>query len=230
MKKQRRAMVQHGHRASGNFGSWPSLNIQKAWDGRWGSQKGREEWLIPAEAVRRELPTLKKFGARRALDLGCGVGRHSLFLARSGLCVFALDASANGIKFAREAAKKQGTAVMEESEIRSQAEPPPNSIVFRQGSMTELPDDWTMDYVLAWNVIYHGTLEVMEQSLREIHRVLASSPARARAPGIFQSTFLSKKNGLFGKGQEIAPNTFVIPDSEDEDKRHPVRFAHRAVC
>ena len=31
------------------------------------------------------LPELKRRGASTALDLGCGVGRHALFLAEHGL-------------------------------------------------------------------------------------------------------------------------------------------------
>jgi tellurite methyltransferase len=40
-------------------------------------------------------------GARRVLDLGCGVGRHALLLAEHGLEVEALDGSPAGLAVLR---------------------------------------------------------------------------------------------------------------------------------
>jgi hypothetical protein len=62
-----------------------------AWDKRWATEEGRADWLDPEPDVVALLPELKARGVRGALDLGCGVGRHALFLAEQGLMVEAID-------------------------------------------------------------------------------------------------------------------------------------------
>jgi len=56
----------------------------EAWDKRWATAEGRADWLEPELDVIALLPELKARGARTALDLGCGVGRHALLLAEPG--------------------------------------------------------------------------------------------------------------------------------------------------
>src|SRR5947207_971154 len=48
-------------------------------------------------AVTAFIPRLQARGARRTLDVGAGIGRHSLAYARAGLEVVAVDASSTGI-------------------------------------------------------------------------------------------------------------------------------------
>jgi 2-polyprenyl-3-methyl-5-hydroxy-6-metoxy-1,4-benzoquinol methylase len=74
----------------------------EAWDKRWATAEGRADWLDPEPDVIALLPELKARGARTALDLGCGVGRHALVLAEHGLAVEALDGSAKGLAVVRE--------------------------------------------------------------------------------------------------------------------------------
>jgi SAM-dependent methyltransferase len=69
-----------------------------------------------------------------------------------------------------------------------------------------------IDYLLAWNVIYHGDLNTLRRSLNEIAQVL-------RPGGWFQGTLLSKHNTNFCLGKEIAPDTWI--NAEVEDKGHP---------
>src|SRR5215471_7528795 len=60
-----------------------SQTAVEAWDERWATSEGRADWLEPHPAVVAILPQLHARGARRVLDLGCGVGRHALLLAAS---------------------------------------------------------------------------------------------------------------------------------------------------
>jgi tellurite methyltransferase len=69
----------------------------EAWDKRWGTAEARADRLDPEPDMIALLPGLKARGARTALDLGCGVGRHALLLAEHGLAVEALDGSAAGL-------------------------------------------------------------------------------------------------------------------------------------
>ena len=166
-----------------------------AWDKRWATEEGRADWLDPEPDVVALLPELKARGVRRALDLGCGVGRHALVLAEQGLAVDAIDGSPTGLKVAREAAEARGL-----------------SLGLRQGSADELPfEDGSFDFVLSWNVIHHGTLGDVGRRLAEIWRVMK--------PGaLYQGTMLPTRNSNYGKGRAVAPDTFVIDGSE---RGHP---------
>lgn len=166
------------------------------WDECWTQKDERERWLTPAPEVQDMVPILKEHNVQHVLDIGCGVGRHALFLASQGFKVHALDGSTHGIEFASNEAEDQGV-----------------HIDFRQGDMTDLPyEAHSIDYVLAWNVIYHGDLSVIRRCLKEVRRVL-------RPQGLYQGTMLSKRNAKFGQGREIAPNTYV--NDGQGDKGHP---------
>lgn len=173
-------------------------SAHKAWDDNWTDADVRADWLTAAPEVVGVLPKLRKRGVEDVLDLGCGVGRHAQCLAREGFQVTAMDASESGLAFARKQAEAAGLA-----------------IDYRTGQMTELPfPDRSFDYVLSWNVIYHGDGEVVGKVLAEVARVL-------RDGGLFQATMLSTRHALHGRGRQIAPNTFVIDDIDDLEKRHP---------
>jgi tellurite methyltransferase len=82
-----------------------------AWDSRWRTDEGREDWLTPERDVLDFIPRLKAAGAVAVLDLGSGVGRHSLLLASEGFRVSAVDGSEYGIVFLTQGAHAAGLAV-----------------------------------------------------------------------------------------------------------------------
>jgi tellurite methyltransferase len=176
------------------------------WDKQWATEVGRAEWTAPEEDVRRIVPFLRECGVRRVLDLGCGVGRHALLLASMGFDVAALEMSTNGIQVARRSAEECGTC-----------------IEFCLSAMSSLPYRTdSMDYVLAWNVIYHGDLSLLGKTLDEIYRVL-------RPGGVFQATLLSKRNAYFGVGRELAKDTWVADGKEEKSHPHCYLNAREAM-
>jgi 2-polyprenyl-3-methyl-5-hydroxy-6-metoxy-1,4-benzoquinol methylase len=184
------------------------------WNEQWSSEAGRDGWLKPEPDVEAFIPQIKSDKARNAVDLGSGVGRHSLYLARQGFNVTAIDLSANGLHHLHEKAEQEGlkidlriAAMTDLKRVRCYQKPGP----------TEVDEQWVIadaaiDYLLAWNVIYHGDLDTLQRSLREIARVL-------RPGGWFQGTLLSKHNANFRVGREIAADTWV--NEEVDDKGHP---------
>ncbi len=169
------------------------------WDQRWQTEAGRADWLVPEADVVEFTQSLKEsLGyTPKALDLGCGVGRHAVYLAQLGFETYGLDGSTAGIVHGQKEACALNL-----------------SIYFTEGSMEYLPYETNFfDYVLAFNVIYHGDPTVVSQCVKEIHRVL-------KPGGFFQGTMLSKRNGKYGLGTEIALNTFVIPNDGDKDHPH----------
>jgi SAM-dependent methyltransferase len=79
----------------------------EAWDERWATPEGRDEWLVPHPAVAALVPVLKTRGTQHVLDLDCGVGRHALLFVEHGFTVEAIGGAAAGLDFAcREAAAR----------------------------------------------------------------------------------------------------------------------------
>ncbi|MEK7208000.1 MAG: class I SAM-dependent methyltransferase [Patescibacteria group bacterium] len=167
-----------------------------AWNKRWATDEGRVGFTEPHSEVLALVPELKRRGARSVLDLGCGVGRHSLALADAGFDVQAMDGSATGLKVLRQNAAVKGL-----------------SLQLRQGDADSLPfADSRFDYVLAWDVIYHGNLGDVGHRVAKIWRVL-------KPGGLFQGTLLSTRHKNYRVGREVAPNTFV-EDNEDRGHSH----------
>jgi 2-polyprenyl-3-methyl-5-hydroxy-6-metoxy-1,4-benzoquinol methylase len=173
------------------------------WDVRWQTDEGRADWIRPEPFVAETVPLLKKRGVRTVLDLGCGVGRHALLLAQEGFTVHAVDASPTAVDYvARQAGERRLDIRMNMSE------------------MTDIPyENETFDYLLTWNVIYHGDLPVVLRSLSEILRVL-------KPGGVFQGTMLSKRNAEIATGLRIAKDTYINTDRFE--KRHPHFYCNAA--
>jgi tellurite methyltransferase len=169
-----------------------------AWNRRWATPAEHGEWLLPDPGVRDFAEELAEGrGPVRALDLGCGIGRHALLFARLGFETVGTDLAEAGLDVVQRAAAAEGLAIATEV-----------------APMTSLPfPDGHFDYVLSFNVIYHGEESIVRSAIAEIRRVL--SPG-----GFYQGTMLSKRNANFGVGSEIAPNTFVRDGEDDKDHPH----------
>ena len=181
----------------------PTNTAHLDWDVRWQSDEGRADWIEAENFVTETIPFLKARGLQTVLDLGCGVGRHALLLAQEGFTVHAIDASPTAMDFVL---KQAGELQLD--------------IQLKMSEMTELPyASETFDYLLAWNVIYHGDLPVVQRSLSEILRVL-------KPGGIFQGTMLSKRNGEIATGRRIAKDAYINADCFE--KRHPHYYCNGA--
>jgi 2-polyprenyl-3-methyl-5-hydroxy-6-metoxy-1,4-benzoquinol methylase len=124
------------------------------------------------------------------------VGRHATLLAQAGFQVHAVDASPAAVEYLSRQADELGLVVHTHT-----------------AEMTNIPlETEAFDYLLAWNVIYHGDLAVVTRVLSEILRLLK--------PGaLFQGTMLSKRNAEISAGRRIAKDTYV--NSDCFEKRHP---------
>jgi len=171
------------------------------WGTEWARADGTSKWERPEPEVTEFAATLP--ASARILDLGAGVGRHALALARAGFSVAALDAAPAGIA---EIARIAGAGGL--------------TLDARVGLMTDLPyPDAHFDHVLAWNGSYHGDEAILRATIAEIARVL-------RPGGTFLGTMLSARRIPVElarqPGREISRNTWVFEG--DGDKVHPHYF------
>lgn len=146
--------------------------ISKPWD--W-SKNAQDFWNDPAEESYYLVNRWKRKGYRRFLDLGCGLGRHSLLFAANEFQVSSFDLSADAIEAL-------------EGKRRLHAIP---NIECAVGDMNELPyRDGAFDCLLAYHVISHTDSLGIRNIIDEIRRVL-------RKDGEFFITLCSKDSWSF---------------------------------
>jgi ubiquinone/menaquinone biosynthesis C-methylase UbiE len=164
-----------------------------AWrEGRW------EETSPPLPAVIDFAEDLKKEGAERVLDLGCGAGRHSILLGKAGFQVVALDIS--------ETALKTLEGRLKTASIKN--------VTLVKHEMRDLPFiNGYFDGVVCTNVLHHGELVQIKQATREIHRVMRKG---ASAFVVALSTADFRK----GNGKKLERNTYVFTKGEERGIIH----------
>lgn len=153
------------------------------------------------EQLHEDLPALaellKKRNAHTVLDLGCGTGRHIVYLAEQGFTLAGVDASATGIATTRQQLDAAGlSADLQQLDI---FEPLP----FTDGSF---------DAVVSTQVIHHALLARIEALIDEIHRVLTDS-------GLLFVTVPRLKN-QGSRFEEVEPNTLIPLDGIEAGLPH----------
>ena len=125
--------------------------------------------------------------ARRVLDLGCGNGGQSIYLARMGYEVYGIDVSEEAIKLARDYASQEQLDVT----------------FLTQGceQLSFEPDFF--DAVICHGVLDHVPMETAIDSVQEIQRVL-------RPGGLSLVSLASVRSSLFGEGLSSGQNTYVL--------------------
>jgi len=146
---------------------------------------------------------------RSVLDLGCGIGRNTLFLAELGFNVTAVDLSEAGIKkLELEAAKTELT----------------NNVRTVVCDMLKLPfKPKEFDCVLAFHSVYHTDFNGLRSVITTISRILKDD-------GELYITFNSKQNPDFKKPSNISINDHTIIKTEGIEKDIPHTYiAYRDV-
>ena len=162
-------------------------------------------WRQPHRTVVAFADVLRPRGAQAVLDLGCGAGRHVIYLTQLGFRVCGTDISETGLGATRAwLAAEKLTAHLHLSD------------------MTALPHpDAHFDAVISMYVIYHNPLGNIQRTVAEIERVL-------RPGGRALLTLISTRGYRYGQGQEIEPDTF-LPET-GPDTGHPHHFCDEACA
>jgi len=156
------------------------------WDELFKDEKNR--WKEPHERLVEVIGSLKsKTNQKKVLDLGCGAGRHLVYLSSEGYETYGVDLSINGLMFSREWLAKQGYPTR-----------------LAMADMTSLPySNSSFDMIISMYVIHHNPLAGLRKSIHEIHRMLV--------PGGYALLTLNSTRGFrHDQGQQLEPRT-VIP-------------------
>jgi len=153
--------------------------------------------------VQKDMPKIiklfKKHNVKRVLDLGCGSGRHTVYLVKRGFNVYGLDIAKEGIKIAKDWFKKENLKAH-----------------FKIGDIyKKLPyKDNFFDAIISIQTLHHGRIGEIRKLIKEMERIL-------KPKGLIFVTVSRKgskkkipKEKLW-KIKFIAPRTFV-PLSHDE--------------
>lgn len=131
------------------------------------------------------------------LDLGCGIGKHSVFLTQQGFNVEGIDISSEAIS------KAKAWSFEIDLDI--------NYFVSDIFSMSYFNN--TFDAVISTYVIDHGTKEQVQVILNEIHRILKPN-------GLLITDMLSIEDDSFGGGVQVEENTFRDSIAGEEGLLH----------
>ena len=130
---------------------------------------------------------LRAASAVDVLDVGCGLGRWSVTLARAGFRVLAVDVSSEAVRIVRERAQREGLAI--------------GTAVCAAQDLSQL--GVSVDAVVCNSVLDHMRPPDAEQAARSIAQVL--KPA-----GLAYLSFDGSAEG--GAGPEASPDHVVHPD------------------
>jgi tellurite methyltransferase len=149
------------------------------------------------------------------LDLGCGIGRHTIGAARLGLTITGTDFSPSGLETCAAWLVREGLCA---------------TLACHEIGRLPFPAS-AFDGLIAYSVIYHATPAGMRRTLSEIGRMLC--------PGSWlHVTIITREDSKVatcqadvraGKCHEIEPFTFVYPRLGDApDKFLPHHYCDEA--
>jgi len=167
------------------------------WEKLWQDPEVAKKWAQspPDAEVVAMADRLEAQGLRRILDIGCGVGRHTVYLAARGFEVTATDNAPAAITACKQ---NLAEANLEASVVETE--------------MTNLPfPDRHFHGAIASHVIHHTDGATLK-------RVIALITQKLSAGGLLAWVTPSTRHYCFGYGREIGPGTWV----DDEHPEGPI--------
>jgi SAM-dependent methyltransferase len=139
-------------------------------------------------------------GVQRILDLGCGTGRHLLFLLKKGFEVYGLDGSPNGLEIAKNWLAEENLS----SELTCQK------------IEHEFPyKDGFFDAVISIQVIHHNLLKDIIFTVDEIKRTLKPEGLIFLTFPLLQGFYVKKQNM-----QKVEKRTYIPLTGQEKGLPH----------
>ena len=140
----------------------------------------------------------KENNCKTVMDLGCGTGRHSIYLAKEGFKVYATDISDTGIEVTKSKANQLNLT----------------NIQYKQHDMRDITfDSEFFDGILCVWTTGHGNLDDARKNANEIYRVLKPN-------GVVVIDYVSTEDINYKKGEEIEKDTFINNVEGEENIPH----------
>ena len=136
---------------------------------------------------------LDKNNSEKILDVGCGMGRHSIFFSDNGVQSVACDNSLNAISYLNKIIYEYNLSI--------------NSVVMDADKIAF--DNNSFDGVLCYGVLYYLTINKLIASAEEIYRVLKKN-------GRAFICLRSKEDSRYANSNKINENTAKIIGKGDE--------------
>lgn len=128
----------------------------KGWNWKIVNEESAQIWKNPSIESYYLLNRWKSQGKKEFLDLGCGLGRHSIQFAQNEFNVYSFDISQDAIEKTRKWAENEQL-----------------NLDYKIGDMLNLPyKNEQFDCILCRNVISHTDTEGMKKVIKELNRVM----------------------------------------------------------
>lgn len=164
---------------------------------RWDHIYTKESRVNIDESIPKIAALFKELNVFRVLDLGCGSGRHTIYLAGKGFNVYGIDISDVGVKTARSWLQRKGL----HAELTT-------------GSIFELLyEDNFFDGIICVKVLHHGRIENIQRAIKEMERVL-------RHEGVIFVSVRKPVENERGTSRRIAPRTYVPAEGKEKGVVH----------
>jgi len=176
---------------------WRLVRIRPYWEEYYSTLERLPRRLKSlAQFVVDALPTFRQYNVERVLDLGCGAGRHSIFLAKKSFDTIGIDVSKSALRIARKWVQRERLL----------------NVDFVRATMTNIPfRDCCFGAVVSVSVIHHAVVKDIEATLNEIYRILDRN-------GCFLANVISVEDPRYGTGQKVENNTFRILEAFEEKR------------
>ena len=165
----------------------------------------KQGWLDPCEESYYYAEKWRREGRESVLDLGCGLGRHSVLFAKYGFKVTAADISSDALDFLKGYSKEQGA-----------------DVACRLADMEALPfADDAFDCIFAMHSAGHADSAGMKRIMGEVRRVL-------KPEGSLFMTLCSKETWTFAESGLPRVDRNTVIKNEGPEQGVPHYFADKA--
>jgi len=132
---------------------------------------------------------IERNASLKALDIGCGSGRHINLLLNYGINAFGVDHLEEGCKWSREILQDRNAA----GDIYC-------------GDFYNYYENETFDIIICFGVIFLMNIEKIQEWLIDIHRIMKNSARMI-------INFKTDEDCLYGKGKQLDEYSFLLDES-----------------